>query len=99
MIDADELRQAVLVVKSGMLAAFGGAIGYLVDVAHREKEFSWLTYGVFVATAFFVGQVLDSWLPADLPGRGGILMVAGTSAYPILQVLRARTLAIIEKAR
>lgn len=99
MIDAEDMRQVALMLKSGAIAAFGGAVGYLVDVAHREKQFSWLTYGVFVLTAFFVGQVLDSWLPSDLPGRGGILMVSGTSAYPILQVLRARTLALVEKVR
>ena len=99
MTDMESFREAAGMIKSGALAAFGGAIGYLVDVAHREKKFSWLTYGVFVATAFFVGQVLDSWLPLDMPGKGGLLMVAGTSAYPILQVLRARTLALVEKIR
>ena len=99
MIDGDDINRAALLVKSGALAAFGGIVGYLVDVAHRERPFSWVTYGVFVLTAFFVGQVLDSWLPVDLPGRGGLLMVAGTSAYPILQVLRARTLALVERIR
>lgn len=99
MVDGDEMRQVAMMFKSGALAAFGGMIGYLVDVAHREKQFSWLTYGVFVLTAFFVGQVLDSWLPNDMPGRGGLLMVAGTSAYPILQVLRSRTLQLVEKIR
>ncbi len=99
MIDGEELRQTAMLIKSGCLAAFGGMVGYLVDVTHGQKTFSWLGYGVFVVTAFFVGQVLDSWLPSDLPGKGGILMVAGTSAYPILQVLRTRALAIVERAK
>ena len=99
MIDGEDMRQAAMLIKSGALAAFGGMVGYLVDVTHGQKTFSWLGYGVFVVTAFFVGQVLDSWLPSDLPGRGGLLMVAGTSAYPILQVLRTRALAIIERAK
>ena len=99
VIDGENLREVALMAKSGAIAAFGGMVGYLVDVAHHERPFSWVTYGVFVLTAFFVGQVLDSWLPVDLPGRGGLLMVAGTSAYPILQVLRARTLALVERIR
>jgi hypothetical protein len=99
MIDGEDMRQAAMLIKSGALAAFGGMVGYLVDVTHGQKTFSWFGYGVFVLTAFFVGQILDSWLPSDMPGRGGLLMVAGTTAYPVLQVLRARTLALVEKAR
>lgn len=99
MIDGEDMRQAAMLIKSGTLAAFGGMVGYLVDVTHGQKTFSWLGYGVFVLTAFFVGQILDSWLPSDMPGRGGLLMVAGTTAYPVLQVLRSRTLALVEKAR
>ena len=99
MIDGEDMRQAAMLITSGVLAAFGGMVGYLVDVTHGQKTFSWLGYGVFVLTAFFVGQILDSWLPSDLPGRGGLLMVAGTSAYPILQVLRTRALAIVERAK
>ena len=97
MIDMDTVRETLAMVKSGALAAFGGVVGYLVDVAHREREFSWPTYMIFVVTAFFVGQVLDSWLPGDLPGRGGVLMVAGTTAYPVLQALRTQVIKIIEK--
>ena len=99
MIDGEDMGQAGMLIKSGALAAFGGMVGYLVDVTHGQKTFSWLGYGVFVLTAFFVGQILDSWRPSDLPGRGGVLMVAGTSAYPILQVLRTRALAIVERAK
>lgn len=99
MIDGEQLRETAMLIKSGALAAFGGMVGYLVDVTHGQKTFSWLGYGVFVLTAFFVGQILDSWLPSDMPGRGGVLMVAGTTAYPVLQVLRARTLALVEKVR
>lgn len=99
MIDGEYMRQAAMLIKSGALAAFGGMVGYLVDVTHGQKTFSWLGYGVFVLTAFFVGQILDSWLPSDMPGRGGVLMVAGTTAYPVLQVLRTRALAIVERAK
>ena len=99
MIDGEQLRETAMLIKSGCLAAFGGMVGYLVDVTNGQKTFSWLGYGVFVLAAFFVGQILDSWLPSDMPGRGGLLMVAGTTAYPVLQVLRTRALALVDKAR
>lgn len=87
-------------IKAGILSAFGGVVGYLVDVANDDtKRFSWLAYIVFVLCAFFVGQILDDWLPTDMPGRGGVLMVAGTAAYPVLQVMRARVGKIIEGLR
>ena len=96
MIDADNIREAAMVLKSGLLAAAGGVVGYLVDV-QRGKQFSWMQYGVFILVAFFVGQVLDSFLPLEMPGKGGVLMVAGTSAYPILVVLQTKVASLIEK--
>ncbi len=96
MIDADNIREAAMVLKSGLLAAAGGVVGYLVDV-QRGKQFSWMQYGVFILVAFFVGQVLDSFLPVTMPGKGGVLMVAGTSAYPILVVLQTKVSNLIEK--
>ena len=96
MIDADSIRDFALAIKSGLLAAGGGLVGYLVDV-QRGKQFSWVQYGTFILVAFFVGQVLDSFRPLDMPGKGGILMVAGTSAYPILVVLQTKVSNLIEK--
>ena len=99
MIDDNTIRELALTAKSGLLAAFGGVVGYVADVMHKGVVFSWAAYAVFVLTAFFVGQVLDSWLPHDMPGRGGILMVAGTSAYPILVTLRDRVSDILGKMK
>jgi hypothetical protein len=99
MIDADQVKELAGLVKSGLLAAFGGVVGYAADVVRNGKPFSWVAYAVFVATAFFVGQVLDSWLPSDMPGRGGLLMVAGTAAYPVLTAMQARIVAIVDKLR
>ena len=48
MIDGEQLRETAMLIKSGCLAAFGGMVGYLVDVTHGQKTFSWLGYGVFV---------------------------------------------------
>jgi hypothetical protein len=91
------LQELMVWLKAGVLSAFGGVVGYLVDVANDDnKEFRWVTYAIFVLCAFFVGQILDDWLPPEMPGRGGVLMVAGTAAYPILQVMRGRVARIIE---
>lgn len=97
MNDMGTIPEFILWLKAGVLSAFGGVVGYLVDVANDDTQrFSWVTYTVFVLCAFFVGQILNDWLPADMPGRGGVLMVAGTAAYPILQVMRGRVARIIE---
>ena len=100
MIDMGPTQEFLMWIKAGILSAFGGVVGYLVDVANDDsKEFRWITYAIFVLCAFFVGQILDDWLPTDMPGRGGVLMVAGTAAYPILQVMRGRVARIIEGLR
>jgi hypothetical protein len=95
----DDARDFIMLIKSGLLAAFGGVVGYLVDVTHHRREFSWMAYASFVLVAFFVGQVLDNWLPTDMPGRGGVLMTAGTAAYPILTMLQGHVTALVEKMR
>lgn len=99
MMESDQIREIAGLMKAGLLAAFGGVIGYAADVVRNNKPFSWLAYAVFVGTAFFVGQVLDSWLPVDMPGRGGLLMVAGTAAYPVLTAMQARVTALVEKLK
>jgi hypothetical protein len=96
MIDADTVKEVAGMAKSGFLAAFGGMVGYAADVVHRGAPFSWLAWAVFVATAFFVGQVLDSWLPLNLPGRGGVLMVSGTAAYPVLTAMQQRVIRMVD---
>lgn len=93
----DDAREVMMQLKSGMLAAFGGVVGYVVDVTHKGTPFSWASWSVYIVIAFFVGQVLESWLPSDMPGKGGVLMVAGTSAYPILVVLQTKVSNLIEK--
>jgi hypothetical protein len=71
----------------------------MADVVHRGAPFSWVAYAVFVGVAFLVGQILGDWLPTDMPGRNGVLMVAGTAAYPVLTALQARVLALTEKLK
>lgn len=98
-LSPEEVKFIAAHVKAGLLSAIGGIVGYAVDVMHRGQTFSITGYLVFVFTAFFVGQVLWSWLPTDMPGKGGILMIAGTAAYPALTAMQARIIALIEKLR
>lgn len=98
-VDADTVKEFARAIKSGLLAGFGGVVGYLSDVVRNGKPFSWIGYIVFVLVAFFVGQVLDSWLPSDMPGRGGLLMVSGTAAYPVLAAMQARVVALVDKLK
>lgn len=80
-----------------MLAAFGGIVGHLVDVSHSQVAFSWKSFFIAVLVAFFVGQVLGTWLPGNVPGRDGILMVAGTSGYPLLVIMQERIRRVVEQ--
>lgn len=93
----DEFGQAAALVKSGLLAAFGGLVGHLVDNINRGKKFSWFAFLVAVLVAFFVGQVLGDWLPSDMKGRDGVLMVAGTSGYPLLSAMQDMVMKFVRK--
>jgi hypothetical protein len=96
-VNGDELGQATALVKSGLLAAFGGLVGHLVDNIKRGTKFSWVAFSVAVLVAFFVGQVLGDWLPHEMYGRDGVLMVAGTSGYPMLSALQDIVLRLVKK--
>jgi hypothetical protein len=51
--DMGPLTEFILWLKDGVLSAFGGVIGYLVDVANdANKEFRWITYAIFVLCIF-----------------------------------------------
>ncbi len=74
----------------GIISAFGGIACYLYEHVKGEREFSFITMLIMIFLAFFVGSVLGEMLPHDMKGRDGILMVAGFSSWPILDVMRAR---------
>ncbi len=86
-MDADSIREFALWIKAGALTAFGGLVGYLIEV-QGGRPFSWFAYMTFILAAFMVGQVLDGTFPESMPGRGGLLMVAGTIAHPLLSIFQ-----------
>lgn len=96
-MNGDEFGQAAALIKSGLLAAFGGLVGHLVDNVKRGSKFSWPAFAVAVLVAFFVGQVLGNWLPHEMYGRDGVLMVAGTSGYPMLVAMQDIVRGLVKK--
>lgn len=88
MIDTETLKGMGQTVQAGLLAAVSAVIGYLVDVVHHERRFSWARWGVLAVLAFWVGQVLNDFLPEDMEGRGGVIALVGMSALPTYQLLK-----------
>lgn len=95
MHDWRDIAEVLVWSAAGIKAAFGGLVGYLIDIRRKQEPFSWIAYCVFFMAAFLVGLVLGDWLPATTPGRDGIIMVAGTAAYPILDAMQERVIKII----
>ena len=46
-----------------------------------------------------IRQAVEDFLPADLPEKGGLLMVAGTTAYPILAKLQEKVINMLDKIK
>lgn len=97
MIGGDDIAAGIVFIKSGLLAAFGGLVGHIVEVVQGKRLFSWPGFAAAAVVAFFVGQVLGDWIPVGTPGRDGVLMVAGTSAYPVLVLLQDAVTGFIKK--
>ena len=96
MIDPDQVKEFALWIKSGAAGAFGGLIGYLLEV-QKGRVFGWGAYVLFILAAFIVGSVLGDMLPEELPGKGGLLMVAGTIAHPLLSKFQEFVMALVDK--
>lgn len=70
----------------GVLASLGGLANYLYVTVHQEKKFSLIMMMVNLFLAFYVGNVVGSFLPEDNKYRDGLLLVCGFCTYPILSV-------------
>lgn len=97
MINGDDIAAGIAFLKAGLLAAFGGLVGHVVDIVQKKRTFSWPGFLAAAFVAFFVGQVLGDWIPLSTPGRDGILMVSGTSAYPVLVLLQDMVTGFIKR--
>ena len=72
---------------AGMLGGIGGVSSYLYNLMKHQQPFR--IYGFLINTilAFFIGNVIGSFIPLDSSYRDGILMIAGYSCWPILSLI------------
>lgn len=82
--------------KLGLLAAFGGMASYLYIMVTKNHPFRWLTFGVNLFLAFFVGKSLGGFIPADSTNFAGWIMLLGFCAYPLLGRLETKLLAYLD---
>lgn len=75
---------------AGVLASFGGAAQALYQLYKGEKPFSLISFLICVLLSFFVGQVVGSLIPPSLSQyHDGLLLMAGFSVFPLLDIFNA----------
>jgi len=84
---------------NGVLAAIGATAKYLYDNAKHGRTFSLIIFFTNTFLAFFVGNVVHEFLPADTDNIGGILMVTGFCTYPVVELIEQRAQNLIDKLR
>lgn len=90
---AELLDKAAQFIYYGLVGAFGGVAAYVYRLATGVGTFQFWLFIANVFLAFFVGKMVSTWLPdmERLPEyRDGLVMAAGFTTYPILQVVEAR---------
>lgn len=85
------IRKAIDFLQFGSLAAFGAMAKYMNDVNTGKKEFKTVSTFVIIFIAFFLGNVIVSFLGTEHEYLGGILMVAGWSLDKVLALLEVVT--------
>lgn len=83
----------------GGLVAFGAIAKYMTDIDSGYKEFNLLSVFFTVFVAFFLGNLIVSFLGADREYLGGILMVAGWGLDKFLTLLDVTTDKWMKKIR
>lgn len=85
-------------ILGGLYAAFGGMVHFLYQASRNPGvPFSWLMFFINIVVAFYVGQVLWDFVPSGSEGRGGLIMLAGFLAYPILDFVEKNGVRFIVK--
>lgn len=84
------LEKLLEMLQFGLLASLGGLANYLYVTVHQEKKFSVWMMLVNLFLAFYVGNVVGSFIPAS-SYREGLLMAAGFITYPILAVAESQS--------
>ncbi|BAU39964.1 hypothetical protein [Ralstonia phage RSP15] len=72
---------------AGLLSTFGGISAYLYTTFRKGESFKFTGFVINVVLAFFLGNVVGSFLPQTFEYRDGILMIAGFSTWPLLGIM------------
>lgn len=72
---------------AGVLSVFGGSAAYVYKSVKEETGFRVGQFLINAFLAFFIGNVVGGFIPKDSTMRDGILMLAGFSTWPILNVM------------
>lgn len=93
------LKDVAGFIQFGSFAAFGAMANYMNAIQKGDKKFSVLSTITIVFVAFFVGNVIVSFLGTEHKYLGGILMLAGWSLEKILGLLEIVTDKWIKKLK
>lgn len=74
-------------IAAGILSSFGGVSAYLYQNYKQDKPFRITALLINFLLAFFLGNVVGSFIPHSFQYRDGILMIAGFSTWPILGLM------------
>lgn len=84
---------------NGIPAVFGAMAKYLYDNVHKGRTFSFVVFGTNIFLAFFAGNVVHEFLPADVEHKGGIMMVTGFCTYPVLGLIEEKVKQLLKKLK
>jgi len=76
---------------AGMLGGMGGISAYLYNLMKHNQPFKITGFLLNTFLAFFIGNVIGSFIPLDYAYRDGILMIAGYSCWPMLSLAEIYT--------
>lgn len=72
---------------AGILGMIGGIANYIYTTYKKDQTFKIYGFLVNALLAFFLGNVIGSFIPANFVYRDGVLLLAGFSTFPILAIL------------
>lgn len=78
------------ILAAGVMSAFGGVAAYVYGNVKGDKPFKFSGFLISIFLAFFIGNLIGSFIPKQFEYRDGILLIAGYSAFPILALLESK---------
>ena len=91
-------EKILAVVISGIYGVFGSIAHYFWEVMQKEEvNFNPAFFLINGFLGFFIGVVIGDFIPQDMTGRDGIILICGFLVYQVLQLLEDGGLAILLK--